>query len=184
MLKQQKAIDTLDTKLSGLTKGTDEYRQTAQQLHVAQKNFNADFGPAAKGLDSMKESWAGFKDATRDVTTGVMGKGFDLIASVLPKLVPVSNAAGRAVGGLIDDLSQWTEGPSFKHLPALPGDLRAEGHHGVRSHRSATCSAALVASSRTSSAPATTPRRPSSTSPRTSTSGGTARASPRTPRRS
>jgi hypothetical protein len=133
MLKQQKAIDTLDTKLSGLTKGTDEYRQTAQQLHVAQQNFNADFGPAAKGLDSMKESWAGFKDATRDVTTGVMGKGFDLIASVLPKLVPVSNAAGRAVGGLIDDLSQWTEGSSFKHLlhfleTSGPKDITAFGH--------------------------------------------------------
>lgn len=133
MIKQQKAITTLDTKLSGLTRGTDEYRQTAQQLHIAQQSFNKDFGPAAKGLGDMQKAWAGFKDETRDVTTGVMGKGFELIASVLPKLVPVSNAAGKAVGGLIDDLSNWTEGSSFKHLlnfleTSGPKDITAFGH--------------------------------------------------------
>jgi hypothetical protein len=116
MVKQQKAITTLDTKLSTLSKGTDEYKQTLAQLHVAQQNFNADFGPAAKGLDSMQQAWARFKDATRDVTTGVMAKAFDLIATVLPKLVPVSNAAGQAIGGLIDDLSNWTKSAGFNDV--------------------------------------------------------------------
>jgi len=116
MVTQQKAITTLDTKLSGLTKGTAEYKATAAQLHVAQQNFNQDFGAAAPALDKMKSAFSGFKDATRDVTNGVMAKGFDLIASVLPKLAPVSNAAGKAIGGLIDDLQSWTKGPGFAGL--------------------------------------------------------------------
>lgn len=116
MAKQQKAITDLGKKLATLDKGTKEYHDTLVKLHEQQKAFRQDFGPAAKGLDDLKASFSRFKDATRDVTVSVMGKAFELLADVLPRLAPIANAAGVAIGGLIDDLSRWSESSQFAHL--------------------------------------------------------------------
>lgn len=133
MVKQQKAIGVTEASLSKLTKGTAEYAAKAKELHDQQAAFNKTFGPAAKGFDDMKSAFSKFKLATSGDTTKVLGQGFELIASVLPKLVPVSNAAAGAIGGLIDDLQNWTEGPSFAHLlhfleTSGPKDITAFGH--------------------------------------------------------
>lgn len=116
MVKQQQSIATTRTSLNGLTKGTTEYHDALVKLHTKQQLFNQEFGPAAKGFDDMKLAFQNFLHATGPVTKGVLAKGFELIASVLPKLAPVSNAAGKAIGGLIDDLSHWTKSPEFSKL--------------------------------------------------------------------
>ena len=64
MLKQQKAIGVTDASLSKLSKGTAEYAAKAKELHDQQAAFNQQFGPAAKGLDDMKDAFSRFKDAT------------------------------------------------------------------------------------------------------------------------
>lgn len=133
MVTAQKGIQTTEKSLSGLTKGTTAYADAAKKLHMQQAAFQQDYGKAAKGYGDMTDAWGKFLHATGPVTQGTLGKGFDLIASVLPKLVPVSNAAGKAIGGLIDDLQGWTEGPSFKHLlhfleTSGPKDIKAFGH--------------------------------------------------------
>jgi hypothetical protein len=116
MAKQKKAISALQTKLGGLTGGTKEYRQTLRELNSEQKDYYKQFGPAAKGLDALQVAWQKFLHGTSGSTDSVIGKATRLAASVLPKLVPVANAAGKAIGGLIDDLSKWTKGIGFQHL--------------------------------------------------------------------
>lgn len=133
MVEQRKAIASTEKSLGSLEKGTDTYRDTLTKLHEQQKSFNQDFGPAAKGLDQMSSAWDGFLEKTSPVTNGVLAKGFDLVSDALPKLVPVSNAAGEAVGGLIDDLDGWVNGPGFAHLlhfleTSGPKDITAFGH--------------------------------------------------------
>lgn len=133
MATQQKAIKVTETSLAKLSKGSSDYNDKLKELNAQQKSFNQQFGPAAKGLNDMSDSWGKFLHATAPVTNGVLGKGMELIASVLPKLVPVSNAAGKAIGGLIDDLSNWTEGPAFAHLlhfleTSGPKAITAFGH--------------------------------------------------------
>jgi hypothetical protein len=113
MIKQRSAITSTKTALALLTPGTAAYATELAKLHTQQKNFNQDFGAAAKGYDAMTGAFAKFKQATAGVTENVLGKGFKLIASVLPRLVPVSNAAGKAIGGLLDDLKGWTKSPAF-----------------------------------------------------------------------
>ena len=116
MATQQKAITTTKKKLDTLDKGSAQYADTLKDLHNKQKAFNQDFGPAAKGYQQMTSAYGLFKDRTKGDTTTVLGKGMKLLADVLPRLVPVSNAAAGAVGGLLDDLSQWTKGPASQSL--------------------------------------------------------------------
>jgi phage-related protein len=116
MQKARQAINVTDTALSKLTPGTAEYTAKLKELHQQQRAFNQDFGPAAKGYDAMTAAFSKFKKSTSGVTENVMGKGFKLIASVLPRLAPVSNAAGHAIGGLLDDLKGWTKSPAFSSL--------------------------------------------------------------------
>lgn len=116
MLKAQKAITVTTASLAKLTPGTADYAAKLKELHNQQSAFNQTFGPAAKGYNSLQNAFAKFKSSTSDVTTSVLGKGMQLLASVLPRLVPISNAAGKAIGGLLDDLSKWTKSPSFQGL--------------------------------------------------------------------
>lgn len=116
MAKQQKIIAATQKSLDGATKGTQTYRDTLAKLHTQQAAFNRDFGVAATGLAEVKGAWQSFLQATGDVTKGVLAKGFTLVADVLPKLVPVANAAGRAIGGLITELTVWTRSPEFSNL--------------------------------------------------------------------
>jgi hypothetical protein len=116
MKASQEGIATVQKKLDGLSKGTKEYKTTLNELHAKQASFNKQFGPAAKGFLDMKVAFDQFQTATRGVTTSVMAKGFKLVADVLPRLAPISNAAGKAVGGLIDELSGWTKSNAFAGL--------------------------------------------------------------------
>lgn len=133
MLTQQKAIGVTQTSLAKLTKGSADYNSKLIELHAQQKAFNKEFGPAAKGYTDMGTAFTKFKDATSKVTTHVLGDAFEGIAKVLPKLVPVSNAAGKAVGGLIDEMVQGIDGPGFAHFldfleTSGPRDITAFGH--------------------------------------------------------
>lgn len=133
MLKAQKAIQTTESSLSKLTKGSDEYKQKLKELHAQQRSFNQTFGPAAKGYTDMGNAFSKFKDATSDVTKGVLHDAFEGIAQVLPKLVPVSNAAGHAIGGLINEMVDGIDSPGFNHFlhfleTSGPKDITAFGH--------------------------------------------------------
>jgi phage-related protein len=116
MLDARKQIQATELALSKLPKGTEEYRETLQKLHQQQKAFNDEFGPAAKGYDRMTDAFSRFKQKTSGVTDKVLSKAFSGLAALLPRLVPVSNAAGRAIGGLLDDLRHFTAGTGFQEF--------------------------------------------------------------------
>lgn len=133
MVAQQQGIASTQKTLDGLTKGTSTYATELKKLHTQQATFNQDFGAAAKGYDNMHAAFGSFMQDTGPVTKGVLAKGFNLVASVLPKLVPVSNAAGKAIGGLLDDLRNWTKGPEFNAVlnwlkTSGPTAITAFGH--------------------------------------------------------
>lgn len=133
MKKQQQTITQLQTKLAGMKKGTDDYRATLKQLHQEQTSFNKTYGPAAAGLDRVKTAWRGFQDATRSTTVGVMGHALNVAAGILPRLAPLANAAGRAVGGLVNQFGRWSKGPEMKSLLGFfkrqgPGMITSFGH--------------------------------------------------------
>lgn len=114
MAKAQVQIKATQLALSKLTPGTAAYTAKLKELHNQQFAFNKTFGPAAKGYNDMTNAFTKFKNATgKGGTLSVLNKGFELIAKVLPRLVPVSNAAAHAVGGLLDGLTKWTQGPGF-----------------------------------------------------------------------
>lgn len=133
MLNAQKAIDTQQTKLAGLTKGTADYAAQVKIVRTMQQSFNKEFGPAAKGYNDLGAAFTRFKDQTSGVTDKILKQAFEGVANLLPRLVPLSDAAGKAIGGLLTDLKHFTAGPGFqKFLDTLQhegtGNITKFGH--------------------------------------------------------
>jgi len=116
--------------LDATTKGTTAHKtalhayQAAQdrttaaedRLTKAQQRFNRQFGPAATGLHHLTSAWGGFLSSTRKSTLGAMGSGLDLVAGILPRLVPLTNAAGNAVNNLLADLGGFADSKRFQGI--------------------------------------------------------------------
>lgn len=113
MVKQQNLIEQTSKSLDTLTPGTAEYAEKLAELTDLQRAFNTTFGPAAQGLDHLKDSWAGFLEATRASTIDLIGGTLDTLANVLPKLAPAANAAAIEMGHLVDQFARFTEGDEF-----------------------------------------------------------------------
>jgi hypothetical protein len=133
MKDAQKNLKTQRDGLAKLAPGTKEYAEKLKQVNSLQREFNQNFGPAAKGFDNLKDSWSKFLGATSKTTLPAIGGGLQLVSDLLPRLVPIANAAGRAVNGLITELGQFTKTNQFQSIldffqRAGPGAITSFGH--------------------------------------------------------
>lgn len=67
------------------------------------------FAAAQKGLS---DAFSAFGKAVQTPAFAVMAQGFNLLASILPRLVPVFNAFATVASGALTQLSNWVNGPA------------------------------------------------------------------------
>lgn len=147
--KWNQKVEMSKAVLDNTKKGTKEYdaalkihkanvakAEVAQKgLNAQQDDFNKKFGPAAKGLENVKKGWGAFMDATRPTTVKIMGQGMDILAKVLPRLAPIANAAGKAIGSVLTDIGKFTTGSGFQSFISF---LTVKGPGYIKSFASIT----------------------------------------------
>lgn len=122
-LKQMKtdftAITKLQMKLGQGGLSAAQEKALRQQLARQQKAFQETYGAAATGWNNLQKAFGRFTEQTRKPVLGILGRGFDIAASVLPKLkqfLPPVEAALRRVLGYLD---------AFLHSAAFGATLTA-----------------------------------------------------------
>ena len=65
------------------------------------------------GLGDLKDSWKSFLEATRPVSLRIMTTAFRMLADLLPRLVPLTNAFGRVFGNWLDKLEDSLQSKAF-----------------------------------------------------------------------
>jgi phage-related protein len=116
MAEQQQDIKTATDALAKLQPGTEEYADKLKELNGLQRTFNQTFGPAAAALDNLKNSWSRFMKATETRTLALMADGMDTITGILPKLVPLTNAAAVEMRELVNQFARWTRSSGFTSM--------------------------------------------------------------------
>jgi phage-related protein len=118
-----KSIEKYQTKLSLTKKGTDEYKTALKNVNLQQsmlkgllEGMTAPEKAAYGGFDNMKTSWAKFKDQNQGQTLGLMARGFNLIAAVIPKLQPLFDVGARALRSLLDQATRWKDSGGLEDL--------------------------------------------------------------------
>ena len=67
------------------------------------------YNDGLSGLQAVKDAWAEFNKATNGSALTLTGDFLRLLAAVLPSLAPVANVTADAVGGLLDNISDWVK---------------------------------------------------------------------------
>jgi hypothetical protein len=116
MKKASKEMQTLGKHVDSLTKGTAEYRQQSKLLAAQQKDFTKQFGPASNALITLGSAWRGFLAGTRTQTMKVIVDALGIVSKLLPKLIPVANAAGKAIDGVLKLFGDFVNGPEGKQV--------------------------------------------------------------------
>jgi hypothetical protein len=116
MKKASKEMQTLGKHVDTLTKGTKEYRQQSKLLNEQQKDFTRQFGPASNALVRLGTAWRGFLGGTRTQTMKVIVDALGIVTRLLPKLIPVANAAGAAIDGVLKLFGDFVNGPEGKQV--------------------------------------------------------------------
>jgi hypothetical protein len=116
MKKAQKELQTTGKHLQTLTKGTKEYNAQAKLFAAQQKDYTRQFGPAAKALVGLAVAWKGFLGGTKTQTMKVIVDALGIVSKLLPKLIPVANAAGKAIDGVLKLFGQFVNGPEGKQV--------------------------------------------------------------------
>lgn len=120
-LAQLKQIDTLHSKLDGLTKGTTEYQQTLVELKAAQAGLTPAQKAFADALDKVKGAFASLPQG---VLLKPLTDALGLLARVLPKLTPVIAAVSGVFDDLVGKLDKVVTSPGFKgFIQAFAHDL-------------------------------------------------------------
>jgi len=118
-----KSLEKYKTKLSLTKKGTDEYKTALKNVNLQQsmlkgllEGMSAPEAAAYEGFDNMKTSWSKFKDQNQGQTLGLMARGFNLIAAVIPKLQPLFDVGARALRNLLDQATRWKDSGGLEDL--------------------------------------------------------------------
>lgn len=115
--KQIKNIDTIQKKLSGLTKGTAAYAAAQKELTAAQNALT----PAQEAYSKATDH---FGDAFHRLLSGQSGQALlgpitqaiNLGANLLPKVEPIITSISGALSTLIADLSRYSNTKDFEHF--------------------------------------------------------------------
>lgn len=65
----------------------------------------------ANALDAVKKAYDGFVSATQNRAFELMASGLNLVAAILPKLVPIFNAFADVASRALTDVGNWFQGP-------------------------------------------------------------------------
>jgi SLT domain-containing protein/murein DD-endopeptidase MepM/ murein hydrolase activator NlpD len=128
--KYQNAVDSAKASVQNAEKGTKTYANAQTRLKTAQDDlarsqkalaeenraFRKDFGPTEDGLDRLKAAFQAFTHATAPETSKTAGNALSLAAELLPRLVPLSNAAAAAIGHLVDELRGFSQTKQFDNI--------------------------------------------------------------------
>ena len=102
-----KDINELDTKLSGLTKGTQEYRDVQAQLKVAQDALSPAQERFATSLGHLKGTFSELlQGKTGQALLGPFTQGMNLLSQVLPTVAPLIQSVSGAFSSLLGDLAR------------------------------------------------------------------------------
>jgi hypothetical protein len=129
-----KDIDTLSTKLEGLTKGTQEYRDVQAQLKVAQDNLSPSQERFATSLGHLKGTFETMLSGKLgSALLGPFSQGMDLLSRVLPVVAPLIESVSHAFSSLLGDLGRGAGSKGFSdfvgQMARLAGpDIVSLGH--------------------------------------------------------
>lgn len=132
--KQYKAIDALELKLSGLTKGTKDYVAVQKQLQAAQKAISPQQREFHNSLETLQSDFAKFirGPAGQDLLAPFT-QGLQVADDILPHLTPVISAVSGSLTDLLGELDKYTQTPGFDRFvhqvsAQIGPDLKTFGH--------------------------------------------------------
>lgn len=116
MIKAQAEIKKQTDKLATLKEGTKEYAEQQKIVNGLQDDFANNFGEASAALDGMKDAWAGFQDATRPASLGLITQFLDLVSGLLPRLTPIFDAFAGVASNAFDSIAAFMDGPESQRM--------------------------------------------------------------------
>lgn len=83
----------------------------------------SDYTPAmqmfADSIDAVKDAWSEFLDGIEDTGFGLMAQALELVADVLPTLVPLFNTVAEAMSGVLDGIGAFVDSPEYDEMIAF-----------------------------------------------------------------
>lgn len=126
MMDLTEELDKQKTRLSTLKPGTEAYAKQQEKIKNLQKELNNEFGAASSGLAVMKDAWAAFTTATQGPAQQIIGDFFRMLATILPRLVPVFEAAAPVVSAVFDSITKFAQGPEMDRVIAFFTDFGSD----------------------------------------------------------
>lgn len=123
MMDLNTEIQKQKTRLDGLEPGTKAYADQQAKINRLQQEMNTRYGEASKGLVALKDAYAGFVKATEGPSQALIGSFFQMLATIVPKLVPIFNAAAPVIQGALDGIANFAKGPEMDRVVAFFRDF-------------------------------------------------------------
>lgn len=70
----------------------------------------------ADSIDAVSEAWGKFLDGIEGPGFTLMADALNLVAGILPDLIPIFNEAADAMGGILDGIASWVDSPQYQEM--------------------------------------------------------------------
>lgn len=70
----------------------------------------------ADSIDAVSGAWEEFLDGIEGPGFALMAQALELVADILPDLIPIFNEAAEAMGGILDGIASWVDSPQYQEM--------------------------------------------------------------------
>lgn len=130
LVRSNTSVDAARASLAGTTKGTASYKSASARLTLAlhdqadaqdtlnkhTQQMEREFGPLDRGIDNYKKGLQALTHETRPAVVGLMGRSLNIVAGILPRLIPLVNGSAVAVNGLVTQFAGFTKTDRFQGI--------------------------------------------------------------------
>lgn len=109
-----KELDKASIKLAGMKPGTKAYQEQLDKVRLLQNRLKDQYGPLTAGMSAFQKAFGKFTDHARPEVVAVLGKGLQILASMMPALTRLWDAFSPILLKVLGAIDNWTKGPGFK----------------------------------------------------------------------
>lgn len=70
----------------------------------------------ADSIDAVKDAWDGVLGEIQGPGFSLMAQGLEIVADILPDMVPLFDAVAGAMSGVLDGLASWIDSPQYQEM--------------------------------------------------------------------